>query len=91
MHFMAACRMYEKDQLGSESRTENLNMYPLNGLLFQGYNTVVFMLRTQQYVLAVHSLRQLKKAMQSVPLLYGESNAFPSACIEQTCQMLKND
>ena len=62
--------------------------------MLQGYHTVVFLLRQQEYVLAIQALGLLKRALGSAPLLAGEvsqRDAYPRAAIKEQLQVLKND
>ena len=52
-HFFLACRLYEAEK----GRGNDILVYRT---IFQGFNTVVFFLKYQEYVLALKSLECLK-------------------------------
>ena len=60
-HWFNACMMHQKEQITTTKL--NAKLLPLFKMMFQGFNTVMFMMRSQDYFLAAKSISLLKDVM----------------------------
>ena len=67
-----ACAFYTEEQLHVSTRAKSSDMMSFYRLLWQGFNSVLFMVRSQEYMHALHCIVSLKDIMSRLPHVVGE-------------------
>ena len=86
LNLFFACRLQQREPL-SFKYNDQIGLYQV---ILQGYHTVVFLMRQQEYLMAMQALNFLKGALESVPHQHGEAD-YPQAVVREQLQLLKQD